>query len=144
MVVRIAHEDEHTRIEVHPDQHLVRLTWKGSGHGKVYRETLLRLLEIVQGHGVKYWLSDGRKMGPILFADEEWSMKEFTPLLVKAGIERIAIVSSEDVLNRIAVDRMVNATSPSVPYSIAFFQDPSIAQLWLLDPKADGVREQEG
>jgi hypothetical protein len=133
MVMFVAHEDADTRIEVYPTQQLVRLTWKEAMPGPKYRETLLRLLEIVRAHGLKHWLSDGRRMGPILFADQAWTMSAYVPLLVQAGMARIAIVSSEDVLNQIAVDRMVNATPADVPYTIAFFQDPSIAQLWLMD-----------
>jgi len=57
------------------------------------------------------------------------------PQVMEAGLERIAIVSSEDVLNKLAVDRMVNATPASAPYDIGFFEDPAIAQLWLMDPR---------
>lgn len=133
MVIQVEHDDADTRIEVHPEQHLVRLTWKGPVTGAIYRATLMRLLDTVARHGLRHWLSDGRRMGPILYSDQAWTLEEFVPLLVKAGVERIAIVSSEDVLNQIAVDRMVSATASIVPYSIAFFQDPSIAQLWLMD-----------
>jgi len=133
MVMFVDHDDADTRIEVFPGLNLVRLTWKEPVPGTKYREILLRLLSTVRQHHLKHWLSDGRRMGPILFNDQTWTMQEFLPQLIQAGLERIAIVSSEDVLNRIAVDRMVNATPEEVPYSIAFFQDPSIAQLWLMD-----------
>ncbi|HQW87577.1 MAG TPA: hypothetical protein PLH93_10345 [Flavobacteriales bacterium] len=133
MMIQVEHEDEDTRIEVLPDQRLVRLTWKRPVSGAMYRGSLLRLLNTVTLRHLKHWLSDGRRMGPILYADQAWTLEEFVPQLVKAGVERIAIVSSEDVLNQIAVDRMVSATAAVVPYNIAFFQDPSIAQLWLMD-----------
>lgn len=133
MVIQVEHDDDDTRIEVLPDQRLVRFTWKRPVSGAIYRGSLLRLLNTVTQRQLRHWLSDGRRMGPILYADQAWTLEEFVPLLVKAGVERIAIVSSEDVLNQIAVDRMVSATAAVVPYSIAFFQDPSIAQLWLMD-----------
>lgn len=133
MVMHIEHEDNDARIELHPERHLVRLTWKAPVPGDRYRAVLLRMMEAVERDGLTNWLSDGRRMGPILFADQAWTMEEFVPRLVAAGMKRIAIVSSEDVLNQIAVDRMVSATPADVPYAIAFFQDPSIAQLWLMD-----------
>ena len=133
MVIQVEHDDDDTRIEVLPDQRLVRFTWKRPVSGAIYRGSLLRLLNTVTQRQLRHWLSDGRRMGPILYADQAWTLEEFVPLLVKARVERIAIVSSEDVLNQIAVDRMVSATAAVVPYSIAFFQDPSIAQLWLMD-----------
>ena len=133
MVMHIEHEDEDARIEVNPGLHLVRLTWKAPVPGQRYRAVLLRLMAAVERHRLSNWLSDGRRMGPILYADQAWTMEELVPKLVAVGMERIAIVSSEDALNQIAVDRMVSATPADVPYTIAFFEDPSIAQLWLMD-----------
>ncbi len=133
MVRQVEHEDEGIRIEVYPGQRLLRSTWKDAVSSQGYRGSLLRVHSIVERLALQHWLSDGRKMGPILPDDEAWTMEEFLPKLIGAGLERIAIVSSEDALNRTAVDRMVNASAPVVPYTIAYFQDPSIAQLWLMD-----------
>lgn len=133
MVMHVEHEDADARIEVNAGLHLVRLTWKCPVPGPRYRAILLRMMAAVERHGLTNWLSDGRRMGPILYVDQAWTMEEFVPMLVAAGMQRIAIVSSEDVLNQIAVDRMVSSTPADVPYSIAFFEDPSIAQLWLMD-----------
>lgn len=134
MITRIAHDDEDGTIETHPDQRLVRLVWKRPVAGEAYRMLLMRLMDTVRKEGLKLWLSDGRKAGPILQADQLWTMTEFTPQVVAAGLERIAIVNSKDGLNLIAVDKLVNATPPEAPYEVAFFEDPAIAQLWLMDP----------
>jgi acylphosphatase len=138
MELIVAHDNADVRIEVEPEQRLVQLTWKGQVPGAEYRATLMRLHALVEQHGIVRWLSDGRLMGPILYADQAWTMQEFVPLLIQAGMERIAIVSSQDVLNQIAVDRMVSSTPDTVPYAIAFFPDPVAAQAWLLeaDPPA--------
>lgn len=135
MTIRIDHDDEDGTIEVHPDQHLVRLVWKRPVVREAYRNLLMRLLEVVRGEGIKLWLSDGRKAGPILQDDQMWTMSEYTPQVIAAGLERIAIVNSEDGLNLIAVDKLVNATPSDAPYDVAFFEDPAIAQLWLMDPQ---------
>ena len=65
-------------------------------------------------------------------------MQEFTPDLIAVGLERIAIVSSLDAMNVIAVDKMVNATPKEATYSINFFEDPAIAQLWLMESNGAG------
>ncbi len=134
MTIHIAHDNEDGTIEVHPDQRLVRLIWKRPVTGDAYRDLLERLLQTVQQDGIKLWLSDGRKAGAILYADQVWTMQEYTPRVIGAGLERIAIVNSKDGLNLIAVDKLVNATPPEAPYDVAFFEDPAIAQLWLMDP----------
>lgn len=133
MTVDLVHDDLNASVEVQDEHKLVRLIWKRPIIGRDYRNVLMRLLEVVRERGLRLWLSDGRKAGPILYDDQVWTMTEYTPLVLQAGLERIAIVNSEDGLNLLAVDRMVNATPAEAPYEIAFFQDPSIAQLWLMD-----------
>ncbi len=136
METHITFSSEHAQVEVHPQQHLVRLTWKGNAAGKDYREPSLAVLNAVSEFRLTYFLSDSRNMGPILFADRSWSEREVIPKLIEAGLKRIAIVSSTDGLNVIAVDNMVN-TIPMGSAVVAFFEDCSMAQLWLL--KNDGV-----
>jgi len=134
MTINIIHDDHDATIDVHPVQRLVRLTWKHPVAGPAYRALLMRLLDVVKDQGINLWLSDGRKAGPILYDDQVWTMQEYTPMVLAAGLRRIAIVNSKDGLNLLAVDRMVNATPADAPYDIAFFEDPAIAQLWLMDP----------
>jgi hypothetical protein len=134
MTINTLHDDPDATIDVHPEQRLVRLTSKRPTSGPDYRAMLMRLLDVIKDQKLKLWLSDGRKAGPVLYADQVWTMNEFAPMLRAAGLERIAIVNSTDGLNLLAVDRMVNATPSDAPYDIAFFEDPAIAQLWLMDP----------
>lgn len=134
MTIDTLHDDPDATIDVHPVQRLVRLTWKRAVSGPEYRALLMRVLDVVKDQQLELWLSDGRKAGPILYDDQVWTMQEFTPLVLAAGLRRIAIVNSQDGLNLLAVDRMVNATPPGAPYDIGFFEDPAIAQLWLMDP----------
>ncbi len=136
MDARTIFESPVARIEVDTHLQLVRLIWTGNAAGAAYREPSLAVLNAVQDLHLKYFLSDSRNMGPILFSDRSWSEKEVIPKLIEAGLVRIAIVSSTDGLNVIAVDNMVN-TIPMGSATVAFFEDASMAQLWLL--QNDGV-----
>lgn len=136
METLITFTNEVAQVEVHPRQQLVRLTWSGNASGDLYRKPSLAVLKAVLDHRLKYFLSDARNMGPILYADRSFSEKEVIPKLIEAGLKRIAIVSSSDGINVIAVDNMVN-TIPMGSATCAFFDDVSMAQLWLLEN--DGV-----
>lgn len=131
MESQITFTSDHAQVEVYPKQQLVRLVWKGNAAGEHYRAPSLAVLRAVKDYRLKYFLSDARQMGPILFTDRSWSEKEVIPSLIQAGLLRIAIVSSTDGLNVMAVDNMVN-TIPMGTATVGFFDDPSIAQLWLL------------
>ena len=139
MKIEILHDDQDARVEISPAQKLLRLTWKQPNTGEAYRSLLSRVIDVVGERKLKLWLSDGRKAGPILYDDQVWTTQEFMPRVLAAGLVRIAIVNSEDGLNLMAVDRMVNATPVDAPYSIGFFEDPSIGQLWLMDPSKSKV-----
>lgn len=131
MVVRVEHESPHVLIEVLPELRLVRSTWRGNVSGEAYRSALMVILGLVERDRLKHWLTDARAMGPILYEDQQWSIRTYIPMLMEQGLERIAIVSSSDVLNVLAVDRMVNQTPGTAGYTMAFFENPAIAQLWL-------------
>jgi hypothetical protein len=118
---------------------MVRSTWHGNVSGEAYRSALMVLLDLVKRDKLKYWLTDARDMGPILYEDQQWSLHTYIPLLMEEGLERIAIVSSSDVLNVLAVDRMVNLTPDSAKYVMAFFENPSMAQLWLTSKNGENV-----
>ena len=53
------------------------------------------------------------------------------PQLIKAGLRRSAVLSSNDVLNNIAVDNMVASVPKEAPYIVAFFSEPQAGLEWL-------------
>lgn len=138
MEAQIIFSSDIAQVEVHPQQQLIRLTWNGNAAGEAYRAPSLAVLKAVNDFQLKYFLSDARKMGPILYADRSWSEKEVIPKLIEAGLVRIAVVNSTDGLNVIAVDNMVN-TIPMGTATVAFFDDVHQAQHWLL--QNDGTEE---
>ena len=143
MLIRTEHKCENLLLEVQPVQRFVRSTWNGVFVGERYRALLQRVLALVERDDLRYWLTDARRAGAIREEDQAWTMREFTPQVMRAGIERIAIVGSEDPDNAQAVDRFVSSTPAEAPYAIRFFEDPSIAMLWLLQrrPVRDVIRD---
>lgn len=135
MGARVTFESEQALVEVDDQLSLVRLTWKGNAAGAAYHAPSIAVLKAVEVSGLKFFLSDARRMGPILYADRSWSEKEVIPKLIEAGLTRIAIVSSTDGLNVMAVDNMVN-TIPMGTATVAFFDDASKAQQWLLQSRS--------
>ena len=132
MNARVVYLTEHAEIKVEPALSLVRLTWKGNAAGLAYRAPVLQLIGAVEEFGLKYFFSDARNMGPILYDDLLWSQKEIIPKLISAGLKRIANLSSRDGLNLIAVDNLVNAIPADAPFNVAFFNDEALAINWLL------------
>ncbi len=133
MVVNKIFENENASIEILQEQLLVRLTWKGNASGPAYREPVLKVIEVVKAHGLHLLLNDTRRMGAVYFGDQVWTNAEAIPLLVGAGIVRLANISSREGINMIATDKLANTVATAASISIAHFDNLSMAMLWLLD-----------
>lgn len=124
-------DDDLATIEIDPARSFMRLRWKRFAHGPAYRDVLERSLTLIIEHQVKYWLADGRQMGPILYDDEQWSIKVITPRFQQTGLKRLAIIPDNDLFNQMSVERMVEVTAPRSPYQIAYFREVADAEAWL-------------
>ena len=110
---------------------LVSTVWQGYVPSPDYRAILLQVLDLIIVHGLKSWVSDSTRMGVILRSDEKWTLDVCTPMLMKGGLRRVAIVRSMDFFSQTASERMVEATTGKVPYVVEFFNDKEAALAWL-------------
>lgn len=128
----ILRNDELVRIELDAARSMVTTEWKGYVPGPDYRAILMELLDVVTRNDLRLWLSMSTHMGIILRSDERWSVEVFTPMLMKAGLRRVAVVRSADFFSQTASERMVDATADYVPYKVEFFSTGDMAEGWLM------------
>ncbi|HQV74939.1 MAG TPA: STAS/SEC14 domain-containing protein [Flavobacteriales bacterium] len=128
---KIIRDDDKVRMEVDLRRSLISIVWQGYVPSPDYRAILLQALDLIIVHGLKSWVSDSTRMGVILRSDEKWTLDVCTPMLVKGGLRRVAIVRSMDFFSQTASERMVEATTGKVPYVVEFFNDKEAALAWL-------------
>lgn len=128
---KIIRDDDKVRMEVDLRRSLIITVWQGYVPSPDYRAILLQVLDLIIVHGLKSWVSDSTRMGVILRSDEKWTLDVCTPMLVKGGLRRVAIVRSMDFFSQTASERMVEATTGKVPYVVEFFNDKEAALAWL-------------
>jgi len=128
---QIIRDDDKVRMEVDFRRSLVSTVWQGYVPSPDYRAILLQVLDLIIVHGLKSWVSDSTRMGVILRSDEKWTLDVCTPMLMKGGLRRVAIVRSMDFFSQTASERMVEATTGKVPYVVEFFNDKEAALAWL-------------
>ncbi|MBP6641950.1 MAG: STAS/SEC14 domain-containing protein [Flavobacteriales bacterium] len=128
---KIIRDDDKVRMEVDLRRSLISIVWQGYVPSPDYRAILLQALDLIIVHGLKSWVSDSTRMGVILRSDEKWTLDVCTPMLVKGGLRRVAIVRSMDFFSQTASERMVEATTGKVPYVVEFFNDMEAALAWL-------------
>jgi hypothetical protein len=131
----ILRDDDHALVVADVDLALFRLTWKGYVPGHMLRRILIQAVMQVQQHRLRYWLSDSRYLGAILREDELWIKDKMIPQLLRMGVERLAIVMSQDFFTRMSTDRLVDQGRPNAPFPVQMFDSAANAEQWLFTPK---------
>lgn len=121
-------DDRSARLELLPEQQLVRLMWKGPVKGDAYREVMLEVVELARERGARLLLVDARKRGVLSSEDLRWTEEELMPALQRAGVVRMADVSAEGG----AAPNARGGQVSGAPHH-AGFDNLSMAMLWLLD-----------
>ena len=131
--ILLLRDDEHACVKADLDRALFSLTWKGPVPSGAWRRILVQAHMQVLQHRLRSWISDSRQLGAILPDDEAWIMSDFTPRMVLAGLERMALVMGTDRLRRAAVDKLVEQAAPITSFPVRFFLDPEQAVRWIVD-----------
>ncbi len=118
-------------ISLVPEAKIIHLKWKGYSTSEQFREGLNAALELVQEHGIEYWLGNLKLMQVILSGDEEWATTEWYPLIVKTKVKKMAIVTSLDYFNNSTVKRIVERSEPVTNFETRYFVDVNEAYEWL-------------
>jgi len=111
----------------------VTLRWTDYTPSAEYREALMVARDAVKKYSLILWLADLRNMTAILQADEKWTVEEWFPSLAKAGLERMAILTSSDFFNQMSVNRIMDGSAPVIGFQVAYFDDESKANAWLVE-----------
>ena len=129
-------DDRYARISLNKETGSITLQWKGYVPSEAYRRILDTGVQLALEHQVKFWLADLRQMGVILRDDERWTTSDFMPRMAKAGLERLAILTSTDLFNQMSVDRIMDTSIPILPFQVAYFDDIVTARVWLQGKEA--------
>lgn len=114
-----------------PSDSLIHLQWTGHARTEEYRTSLEMAVDHVIRHDVRYWIADLRKMTHILKEDELWANEVWFPKLFKTGLDKMAILESEDYFNKTSVQRSFTAVKGSISFDVAWFPSYLQAIDWL-------------
>ena len=77
--------------------------WKGFANSAEFRACLLKGVQAVKDHHAKTYISDVRKFRVIVHEDQKWVAEHWMPLVVAAGLKRIAFVTAPSGLGKVTV-----------------------------------------
>jgi predicted transcriptional regulator len=86
----------------------VHSVWKGFANSAEFRAGLLKGLQAVREKRASGYVSDTRMIKVIVRDDQKWAQETVIPLMVAAGLERMALVTAASGLGKLTVEEIVD------------------------------------
>ena len=109
---------QYVNISLHRTTHnTIELHWLDFVPSADFRATMLELLRLARLHGVQAWVADNRLIRALRPVDLEWAGSDVIVPMGESGVRRLAIVESQDAINRMGVNSMLPPPfpTPSLP-----------------------------
>lgn len=90
------------------DHECVFAEWKGFATSAEFQGGLTKAIEVIQEKQALCFVNDTRKLELISEEDQRWIRYTWTPLLVGAGLKRVAVVIARTGLGKLAIQDMFN------------------------------------
>ena len=100
-------QNQAVTLTYEPEWHLGTARIEGFLSSQQFRETISRGIRLLEEYKPLRWLSDNRRMKVIRQSDQEWYMAHALPQILESTFRRNAIIVSEDIFNKMAVEQLV-------------------------------------
>ena len=104
--------------------------WLGFVNSEQLRTSLTEALRLARQHRVKGWVANNTLLRTIRPADQDWINQEWFPEFAKLGVRRLAIVESQDALNRMGITTIMQRATEHIPFDTQYFTDVAAARRW--------------
>ncbi|WBA44140.1 STAS/SEC14 domain-containing protein [Hymenobacter canadensis] len=119
------------RVQWHAATGTLEMAWQCFASGDEFRQAVSTTLDLARQHGARNWLSDNRLMRAIRVADQEWYSTALHAPLLALGLRRMAVVESEDAMNRMAVNGLLRQHANTFTFELRQFATLEEARTWL-------------
>ncbi len=120
----------HVRLKVDEAAHLLETEWLGFCNSTELRGALNEALELGARFRVRGWVGNNLQMRTIRPQDQDWINTDWFPRFAQLGVERMALVVSNDALNRMGVDHIMSRATAHTPFAMQYFDNAESARAW--------------
>jgi hypothetical protein len=119
-------------VQLHhdPSGATLETEWLDFTNSEQLRSTLTEALRLARQHRVKAWVANNTLLRTIRPADQDWINQEWFPDFTKLGVQRLAIVESQDALNRMAITSIMQRATAHIPFDTQYFGTADEARRW--------------
>jgi hypothetical protein len=104
--------------------------WLGFVNSEQLRAALTEALRLGRQHRVQGWVANNTLLRTIRPADQDWINEVWFPEFAKLGVQRLAIIESQDALNRMGISTIMQRATAHVPFDTDYFTDADQARRW--------------
>jgi hypothetical protein len=104
--------------------------WLDFANSEQLRSSLTEALRLARQHRVKGWVGNNTLLRTIRPADQDWINQVWFPEFAKLGVGRLAIVESQDALNRMGITNIIQRATEHIPFDTQYFSDATAARRW--------------
>ncbi|PJJ60341.1 hypothetical protein [Hymenobacter chitinivorans] len=120
-------------LQIHYDgfAHAIELEWLDFANSSELRQGLNAGLTLAQQYHVRAWIGNLKQMRVIRPQDQDWINNDWFPRFARLDILHMAVVESDDVLNRQGVTHVMQRANGLAPLSTAYFINTEAARRWI-------------
>ncbi|MCB2410016.1 hypothetical protein [Hymenobacter lucidus] len=120
-------------LRIHHDgfAHALELEWLDFANSAQLRTGLNTGLQLASQYHVRAWIGNLKHMHVIRPQDQEWINTDWFPRFAQLDVLHMAVVESEDVLNRQGVTHIMHHALGLAPLSTAYFRTVEEARHWV-------------
>lgn len=113
-----------------PAASAIETEWLGFVNSEQLRTSLLEVLRLARQHRIKGYVANNVLLRTIRPADQDWINEVWFPEFAKLGVQRLAIVMSQDGLNRMGINNIMQRATAHIPFDTQHFADAATARNW--------------
>ncbi|RYY08400.1 MAG: hypothetical protein EOO36_23870 [Cytophagaceae bacterium] len=123
-------------IQLHHDSAGATLEteWLDFANSEQIRSSLTEALRLGRQHRIQGWIGTNLKMRTIRPADQDWMNQSWFPEFARLGVKRLAVVVSQDSLNQMGINNVIQRATEHVPFDTQYFASPEEARHWAAQP----------
>lgn len=126
----VIHHTPFIRLHHHPGGGTLETEWLGFVNSDDLRTTLTEALRLGRQHRIRSWVANNVLLRTIRPADQDWINQVWFPEFAKLGVKRLAIVESQDGLNRMGISTIMQRATAHIPFDSQYFAQPDEARRW--------------
>jgi hypothetical protein len=104
--------------------------WQDFVNSDQLRVSLAEVLRQARHYRIQGYIANNTLLRTIRPADQDWINEQWFPEFAKLGVQRLAIVVSQDGMNRMGVDNIMQRATAHIPFDTQHFADAHEARRW--------------